>query len=949
MYRFSVFKTWVIFLVLSLSFLPQTQARYKARVPHTIQFICEEGEDNFSGVWGMRVIWNKYPDALGYDIISHHGAHGGGSVGPDVQSWGIGGGSPAPPGSCPAIEAMAKPGQFQTIYEVWGNFPDGGNLQLHKTSNIYGAARPGDEVRYFLLYKNTGRYPLEDCIVTESWPPYMEFVAGGDTSDFSSATWNFGTLNPGHWKLVELVLRISEDLPREITEIYNVAVVHPANPPSPDPETETPYTTSPTHGIAMSQCDSLRCNTVYGEAEWIDRPGGSTFKELKPYDVVRGNDKVRLLSGYASFNHTVATGVLLLHEGGFRLTNCPDLPDNVYSEIILDTPAALEHTIEGIMEPDDHVKVVGRFLTLEIHQACYSLVAESNNETVNVKSGKITVIDPTGKRHKIGAGNSFSWPTEGGSSNRSNGPIIVGTDPPNFASVFYVDIVLNYEFDQPVTSIGDDSGFFLGETAGAWQGYGTFDELAGNVNVTWNTEQTIMTITIPSLYYWLGRDGGGMTLIATVHLTDVEGASGTTEDIYHAMTLFCTQETSSLGWANYKFDYFSFVTQGDGYLAPRGMWNLQQLSDLPGPLPDGVYQASPAYEFEFLGTILSCYWLQLKSNLPVRPPTGPGGGGVYSWNGTGWNLIREGFGPDWTWTTELTDPHQILVLGSTQLRPDIPEVISISPSVQSEPVTGAVPIVIQLAARSGIRYEFADIRINGQRSLFYDPISSTVSGWTVDENNGITTLTSTPTVWKPGQLVYGQYYLPARFGFIPAEGTFAFQVDYSDKKTDSDGDGMPDTWEYANGLDSSVYDRDNDPDGDGFGNYIEYLFMSNPTSSASLPAIPTIDLLSNQKAYYKGDDMAIRARVTNGPYAVPVDLYVVLELLGGYYFWPTFTTDFAPISFTMPQNIDLTLDLFTYTWEEIPMVLELNWYGAILDPQSWFLYSMDTLSVLLDL
>ncbi len=346
--------------------------------------------------------------------------------------------------------------------------------------------------------------------------------------------------------------------------------------------------------------------------------------------------------------------------------------------------------------------------------------------------------------------------------------------------------------------------------------------------------------------------------------------------------------------------------------------------------------------------MLDHYWLQLRPSLPFGLPQGPTGGGIYSWNGTGWDLQREGFDLEWTWTNDLTDPHQILVLGSTQLRPDIPEVTSVSPSVQSGPVPADSPIVVRLAARSGIRGEYSDIRINGQRTLSYDPATATIIGWTVDEDNGITTLTHSPTQnWEPGQLVFGSYYLPARFGLIPAEGDFAFQVAYAGT-TDGDSDGMHDAWEDANGLDSSVNDRDGDPDGDSFSNIMEFTYLSHPCSSASLPAMPWIDLLSNQEAYFKGDDMTLRTRVTNGPVDTPVDLYIVLEILGGYYFWPAFTTDVAPIGFTMPANIDVTFDLFAYTWDEIPMVLELNWYGAFVSPQDMYLYSLDILSVLLD-
>ncbi len=82
-----------------------------------------------------------------------------------------------------------------------------------------------------------------------------------------------------------------------------------------------------------------------------------------------------------------------------------------------------------------------------------------------------------------------------------------------------------------------------------------------------------------------------------------------------------------------------------------------------------------------------------------------------------------------------------------------------------------------------------------------------------------------------------QRLTPAAYGNEPTNWFAALPSAGFSPGGDADGDGLPDAWEEAHGLNTSVNDAALDPDKDSFSNWLEYLAGTDPQSAASVLAL----------------------------------------------------------------------------------------------------------------
>jgi len=775
----SVFIAFVLTLVL---LVPAQAADTSVRIPHWMNFHCQNSSPTYYG-YGCDVYWSPVEGASGYYVKTF--------LGWTIDQWfnhpnhvrGVGGGSTN--GTCGDEQSQSAQKEclgYDPFFEVYAVFPGGsGNLKIDKVrTGKQGFVVPGQQVEFKIQYKNVGTGTIDEAIITDSIPPYLTWVAGGQPQPDGTIQWSISNIAPGKGGFVTLVLKIDSDIPPSIANIYNMVVsTPPPGAPSPPPNKD-PKGFSPPEGAAVSHCDYLVSQGSSGDSLWINSPDITTYQPLKMLDEIKNHDAVSVTGGYASFKHTVATGQLVVSNGGFTMTTCEDLTvtPKVLSHIDLTGTGSVQHSVSGIMNSAEMVEVKGKYLTVQIHEGSYTLSAEGVRETVTVGSGKVVAIDPRRGKHTLTAGKSYSWPV---SKTNTVGPRLVSTSPADKTSINWESFSVTYTFDQPVVSIGPGSRFGISKNFSATQGFsGTLAELAasGAISFTWNANKDALTINISQS---AGIDNSLEGLFLSLHLAEVVGNTYTTAALDKALSLFLVREAT--GMQVLYADRFQYAT--DVPVAHR--MSLKVLDALPGPPPKGFYQVSPAYHFaityDYADQVKT--WVYLAGATRAFLPKTTTGLGIYRWNGHGWEMVCEGcensfdgrgYPFEWFGTIDgIKDKEFTAVLFSKMIEPQAPKITSMKPAPGK--ILPTSPLVIKVKALLGIDQRLTEVFINGVQQYSYDPGSDSAPNWTIEESNGVTTMTlSNHDAWPKGKVLKGTVKVYGRYGLMTASGTFSFRV-----------------------------------------------------------------------------------------------------------------------------------------------------------------------------
>ncbi|MBN2056967.1 metallophosphoesterase [bacterium] len=119
-----------------------------------------------------------------------------------------------------------------------------------------------------------------------------------------------------------------------------------------------------------------------------------------------------------------------------------------------------------------------------------------------------------------------------------------------------------------------------------------------------------------------------------------------------------------------------------------------------------------------------------------------------------------------------------------------------------------------------------------------------------------------------------------------------------------------------------------------------------PTPSGSTTPAPTLPpesgsyLLANASSYSPGDEFLLQVVLVNiESYGVGVQHYIVLDLAGAYWFWPTWTPELHFVSLFLPASYVDTFEILRFTWPGgVGTIRDIRFWAALLEESTSMLF-----------
>lgn len=95
-------------------------------------------------------------------------------------------------------------------------------------------------------------------------------------------------------------------------------------------------------------------------------------------------------------------------------------------------------------------------------------------------------------------------------------------------------------------------------------------------------------------------------------------------------------------------------------------------------------------------------------------------------------------------------------------------------------------------------------------------------------------------------------------------------------------------------------------------------------------------MFTNQRLYRANDLFILNLYIANhGPHNVDVNVYILLEVFGTYFFYPSWTENVEYIPARIPFPKEIETQLMNFTWPAgVAPINDMCFWGALVDPDT---------------